>query len=142
VVDNWGSQSFSYDGHGNRMGAGYGYYSGTLRLQQTTGGGTRNFGYDPNGNMTQVNSDTYAYTLDNQLTTSTVQGTTTNYLYDADGWRAQMATPTTASYFLRGLHGELLSEMRNPASSPKSTRDYIYAGSRLLAVVTVDGTAQ
>jgi YD repeat-containing protein len=142
VVDNWGSQSFAYDAHGNRIGDGYAYYPGTLRLQQTTGGLTRNFSYDLNGNLKQVNNDTYTYTLDSQLTTSTVQGTTTNYLYDADGWRARMATPTTTSYFLRGPHGELLSEMRNPGGASPSMRDYVYAGSRLLAVITIDGQAR
>jgi hypothetical protein len=85
---------------------------------------------------------TYTYTLDNQLAHSTASNVSSDYLYDADGWRAKMVlTPGATSYFLRGPHGELLSEMRNPESSPKSMKDYIYAGSRLIAVVNVDGTA-
>ena len=99
------------------------------------------FGYDANGNMAPSNNDTFVYTPDNQIETATVQGSAATYTYDADGWRAKTVTPGATSYTLRGSHGELLTESRNPGAASPSTRDYIYAGTRLLSVITVDGTA-
>jgi YD repeat-containing protein len=137
---NWPAQTFSYDFHGNRTGTSYDYDAAKLRLLRRD---NLNFTYDNNGNMKSSNNDTYSFTPDNLLDSSNVQNTLTSYVYDADGWREKMTvTGGTTSYFLRGAHGELLSEMRNPESSPKSMRDYVYAGSRLLAVITVDGDAK
>jgi hypothetical protein len=134
----WGSITYPYDPHGNRQGGGAVYDPTTLRLLQANG---RTFGYYNSGNLQTSNTDTFAYSPDNQLETSTVGGVTTTYVYDADAWREKMTTAGTTSYFLRGANGELLTESRNPGGTSPSTRDYIYAGTRLLSVVTVNGVA-
>jgi hypothetical protein len=64
-------------------------------------------------------------------------GTTTSYLYDADGWRVRKTTSTDTTLYLRGLNGELLTEWKNPGST-RHTKEYIYAGSRLLAAIDRD----
>jgi uncharacterized protein RhaS with RHS repeats len=139
-VPNWGSANYTYDAHGNRIGGSLGYFSGKLQLQSQNG---VSFSYDPNGNMNGSSGATYTYTLDNQLSHSTASNVSSDYLYDADGWRAKMVlTPGATSYFLRGPRGELLSEMRNPGAASPSMRDYVYSGSRLLAVIIVPDQAR
>jgi YD repeat-containing protein len=129
----YGGVTYAYDAHGNRTN-GYTYVPGTLRLQTAPSG---SFGYDNNGNMTSAPNATFTYTPDNMLqTASTTRGTAT-YKYDADGWRAKKESSDGVSFFLRGLHGELLTEFHNPNTSGATIRDYVYAGSRLLGVVTV-----
>jgi YD repeat-containing protein len=134
----WGTATYGYDVHGNRLGGGAVYDTTKLRLLQTNG---RTFGYSNNGNLQTSNADTFGYSPDNHLETSNVGGATTTYVYDADAWREKMTTAGTTSYFLRGANGELLTESRNPGGASPSTRDYIYAGTRLLSVVTVNGVA-
>jgi YD repeat-containing protein len=132
------SQTFAYDAHGNRQDAGgttYAYYGGNpFRLWQVNG--VFNLTYDDNGNVTGGTFGTYQYTPDNLVRTSTVGGTTVDFAYDRDAWRVRRAPsggPT--QYFLRGPNGQLLTEWTN--TSPTATvRDYVYAGRRLLAVVT------
>jgi hypothetical protein len=87
------------------------------------------------------NTNTLMYSRDNHLETWIIGPTTTNFVYEADSWREKMTTSGTTSCFLRGANGELLTESRNPGGASPSMRDYIYAGTRPLSVVTVDGTA-
>src|SRR5262249_49700093 len=96
---------------------------------------------DANGNPISGATGTFTYTPDNKMAASTTQGATISYAYDGDGLRAKEIAAGTTSYFLRGPKGELLTESRNPGGTSQSTRDYIYAGTRLLSVVTTDGTA-
>jgi hypothetical protein len=58
-----------------------------------------------------------------------------DYGYDADGWRIKEKTSTDTKYFMRGLHGELLTEVANPGTASVALKDYVYAGQRLLAVI-------
>lgn len=129
----YGPITYGYDAHGNQQGANFGYDPAN-RFRLTSYGGLP-MGYDHNGNMTTRSADTFAYTPDNLVKTATVNGVATNYAYDADAWRVKKAVagqPTT--YYVRGPNGQLLMEWTN--SSPTATvREYIYAGSRLIAVI-------
>jgi len=59
-----------------------------------------------------------------------------SYAYDADMWRVKkQITGSATTCYLRDPGGRLLTEWQN--SSPNATvKDYIYAGSRLIAVHT------
>jgi hypothetical protein len=131
------SASWSYDIHGNRTNANgttYTYYPGKLRLWTQN---TDTYTYDNNGNLLTGTTPgrTFAYTAWNRVASATMGGTTTNYRYDADDWRVKKSSGTTKTYFLRGLNGELLTEWKNPGTNGE-TRDYVYAGSRLVSAIT------
>ena len=71
----------------------------------------------------------------NLLQSSTAAGTIVNFGYDADDWRIKKSVQNGAtSYFMRGPNGQLLTEWLNTNPNAE-VRDYIYAGSRLIAVV-------
>jgi YD repeat-containing protein len=125
--------TYDYDAHGNRVAGGLVYDSGNpFRLQSVS---ELNMTYDSNGNLRTAPQAEYWYTPANLMEKATVGGTTTRFLYDADAWRLKKAVDGEApQYFLRGAAGQLLTEWTN--NSPNaSVRDYIYAGSRLIAVV-------
>jgi hypothetical protein len=131
------SAAWAYDIHGNRTNANgttYTYYPGKLRLWTQN---TDTYTYDNNGNLLSGTTPgrTFTYTPGNRVATATMGGTTTNYRYDADDWRVKKGSGTTTTYFLRGLNGELLTEWKNPGTNGE-TRDYIYAGSRLVSAIT------
>ena len=70
------------------------------------------------------------------MNTSTVGGVATSYLYDADGLRTRKVAQTKTSFYLHGPGNEILSELErtsDPTLLP--VRDYVYAGSRLIASV-------
>jgi hypothetical protein len=68
------------------------------------------------------------------LHSSTVAGVSATYGYDADSWRLKKAiSGGVTAYYMRGPDGQLLSEFDNLSPTPQET-DYIYAGSRLIAV--------
>jgi len=132
----WGTSSYPYDVHGNRQtanGTSYTYDAHLWLVQQ----GTATFWYDANGNMTSGPNATYTYTPEDWLATATNGGTTTSYVYDADGWRARKISGPDTTLYLRGLHGELLTEWKNPGPTGH-TKEYVYAGSRLLAAIDRD----
>jgi YD repeat-containing protein len=86
--------------------------------------------------MTADGVGTYTYNARNQMETATVSGGVSTYKYDADEWRVTKTTPDgTKTYYLRGPNGQLLSELTVTAGGTESRREYIYAGSRLIAVV-------
>ncbi len=108
------------------------YNPATLRLASRNG---EAFNYDPNGNMIAGLQGTYTYDGHNQMRTATVGTATTSYDYDADQWRVRKVSGSTTTYFLRDPNGRVLTEMTVEGATPPKFRDYIYAGSRLLAVV-------
>ena len=103
----------------------------TLRLAAQNG---EPFGYDANGNLTTSARSTYAYTPENWLAASVNSGNAVAYLYDGDGWRARKSATGDTTYYLRGPSGELLTEWHDLGSSARA-RDYVYAGTRLIAAV-------
>jgi len=147
----WGAGgSFSYDSQGNRKTSSIGgrsltfAYDGQSRL--TGYAGSENFGgfqYDGNGNTLQDNVGSYSYTRRNQIETATVPGTagdvTTTYRYDGDDLRTMKIGPDAVRYYVHGPGGTLLSEMQQAdpfdPSKIESVRDYVYAGTRLVAAI-------
>jgi YD repeat-containing protein len=127
-------ETFEYDAHGNRIGGQYDYWDNTNRLRRFD---IHSFTYDGNGNLKTVDGNiAMNYTPDNAMSDITVGGVKTEYVYDSDMWRALKAGPGSATHFLRGAGGELLTELTDTGTGLLEARDYVYAGSRVLAVVT------
>jgi YD repeat-containing protein len=125
---------YGYDAHGNRVSDGtqtYAYDPGTFHLVSR---GSFSYSYDSNGNLKTAGGALFDYTPDNMLASArNAGGPSTTYAYDGDGWRIVRSANGVDTYFLRGAHGELLAEWSSQASS--NVRDYIYAGTRLLASI-------
>ena len=138
-----GTQSvFEYDAHGNRQTSSTGAYTyipgKPFHLQTAAGMPAGAMEYDNNGNLKAGPGVTLTYTPDNLMKTSNANSVLTTFSYDADQWRAyKLLNSGEKSFFVRGLNGQLLSEMTNKVPATPSSgeaRDYIYAGSRLIAV--------
>ena len=131
----FGPSTYAYDAHGNRTTAGgttYTYEPGTLRLSSQ---GVATFTYDNAGNLLSAPGKAFTYTPDHLLASVTGASATT-YRYDADQWRIKTAVAGESPiYFLRGPSGQLLTEWRAVSGAPE-LKDYILAGSRLIAAVT------
>ena len=132
----YGNIGYTYDDHGNMktQGADTFIYNAELRLHTRNG---QPVTYDLNGNITSGlrGSDTYEYNADNQMKAATVGTATTTFKYDPDQWRVKKVSGSVTTYYLRDAGGRLLTEMTVDGSNPPTYRDYIYAGSRLIAVV-------
>jgi len=131
----YGSIVYQYNVHGNRTTANataYTYQSTTLRLSSQ--GGT-SFTYDPNGNTLTAGGATYTYTPTNMVATAQVAGNTSGYLYDGQDQRIQTTIGGSSTYSVRSGNGQLLTELQHPEADGM-WRDYIYAGSHLVASVT------
>ena len=134
----WGSGTYTYDALGNRksssVGTGatsYSYQPGTLRL---TAVGSESFTYYNDGSLATRPGASFAYTADKLLKTATTGSGTTNYRYDGDGMRVARYGPNGTSYFTHGPGGQILSEFDLSCSGQlRSVRDYVYAGTRLVA---------
>ena len=135
AIGPYGSLTYPYDAHGNRQTAPGGqvlqYDPGTLRLMQQ---GTETYTYDANGNLGTAPNRVYSYNPFNMLVTATVFGAQTQYAYDADDLRFSKISPDGSTLYFRGLNDELLTEWRNPGPNGE-IRDYVYAGTRPIAVV-------
>jgi hypothetical protein len=135
--------AYTYDAHGNRQTANaltYGYAPGNpFRLQQV---GSVALTYDPNGNLDAAGGHSYSYTPDNLMRQAAVSGTTTQYVYDVDAWRLKKAVGGgTTAYYVRGPNGQLLTEWVN-ASPAAALKEYVYAGGRLIGVVSTTAPAK
>jgi YD repeat-containing protein len=134
------AMTLDYDPHGNRKDAGgatYSYIGNTFRLGTMNG---TTMEYDANGNLRSGPGVTLDYTPDNLLKESTAGGKIASFSYDADQWRTYKFVQDTVqgtavkSFFVRGPGGQLLSEWTNTGPTTAEVKDYIYAGSRLIAV--------
>jgi YD repeat-containing protein len=128
----YGYNTFTYDAHGNRQDDMVYNQQNPFRLESFNG---LSVTYDNNGNLTLGPGVQYDYVRGSVLERAVVNGTATHYRYDADDWRVKKdVTGGATTYFVRGPNGQLLTEWRN--SSPNAeVRDFIYAGSRLIAVI-------
>jgi YD repeat-containing protein len=130
----YGNIAYTYDAHGNMQTMGTDvltYDATTLRLAARNG---QAVGYDLSGNIIGGLQGAFAYNAHNQMSSATVGGQTTSYAYDPEQWRVLKTSGSTTTYYLRDPAGQLLTEVGVSGSST-TFRDYIYAGSRLLAVV-------
>jgi YD repeat-containing protein len=135
------SMTFAYDAHGNRQTTAtgtYTYYAGKPFHLKTASGIPGDMNYDGNGNLVSGPGVTLEYTPENMLKKSTAAGVVALFSYDVDQWRAYKFNQTTGvkSFHVRGVGNQLLSEWTNVTGSTAEVRDYIYAGSRLVAVQT------
>jgi YD repeat-containing protein len=139
----WGNLAFTYDAIGNRktktrLGQTVTYgYDGDNRLQSVTAPEPATFGYDANGNTTSDGVGGYTFNADNMIATATVNGTVTSYAYDADGLRKLKRGGGVSHYYVHGPGNQILTELERGASphAPLLPRDYVYAGTRLVASV-------
>jgi YD repeat-containing protein len=135
----WGFGRYTYDALGNRERSTVGgttvfdYADTTLRL---TSAGAQSFLYDANGNMTSDGARTFDYTRENMPVTVTQGATVTTYGYDGDNQRTRKVGPDGTHFYFHGPGGQLISEMVQVGSeTPRRVREYVFAGSRLLASV-------
>ncbi|MFZ3213424.1 MAG: RHS repeat-associated core domain-containing protein [Terriglobales bacterium] len=122
---------FVYDRYGNRTNenllAGTGP-SGMWTPDPTTNRLPAPYGYDAAGNMTNDSFNTYAFDAVNRIGQVTSNGAT--YSYDGNGLRVQRTSSgTTTTYVFSGT--KVIAEYAGGALS----KEYIYAGSQLLATV-------
>ncbi len=115
----YGDKSYSYDEVGNRLSLitdtngnsqakSYSYNSNSHRLQTMSGG--RNFLYDAVGNTTDNGLAGFAYNDKNRMASSTKNGTTTNYQYNALGQRVRKTNAADETHYIFDLEGRLISE--------------------------------
>jgi YD repeat-containing protein len=140
--------TFAYDSRGNRLSstlggpATFSYHGPSDRLQTVNRAGVvESLSYDGYGNLVgrQVGSEppeAFTYTPDHMLETATVGGLLTRYRYDGDGSRvAKEEAGGGLRFYIHGPGGQLLSELRECATSIEPVRDSIQAGGRLIAFV-------
>jgi len=145
AVGPWGTATYVYDAHGNRLKAGNVTYSydpaNRFRMKSD---GIFTLGYDTNGNVISAPQTIYTYTPENRLASAKVGSATVRFAYDAEDWRVKKAVDKGEThYFMRAPNGALLTDWWNNATSSQAeVRDYIYAGSRLLAVVKTTRAAK
>ena len=112
------------------------YQSGRIG-SRTQGSTTENFQYDGRGNTTgdALNSQPYTYSSRDMMLTSTIAGQTTSYTYDGDQNRLSKTKNGVTTLYLRGPGGTVLSEGERVGANVAWKRNYIYAGSRLVASI-------
>ncbi|MGB0033849.1 MAG: hypothetical protein WBP79_00045, partial [Candidatus Acidiferrales bacterium] len=92
------------------------------------------YGYDSSGNMIADGVNTLVYDAENRATSSTSNGITSTYAYDGNGLRVKkISSGTTTVYLFSGA--KVIAEYVNGAAPAAPTREYIYAGSQLLATI-------
>lgn len=133
---------WGYDRFGNRVmqnlaaGEGSFAYSGSITVSESTNRITTiGFAYDAVGNMIDDDLHTYVYDEENRITKVDYnpqnQTQAALYAYDGGGLRVKkVAGSTTTVYVFSGT--KPIAEYENGAL----TKEYVYAGSQLLATVT------
>ena len=131
----YGPITMAYDAHGNAQLPNLTYEPANPFRLKTVGGAQVT--YDANGSLATGPNVTYTYAPGNRLASVTAGTTTTQYKYDADDWRLKKDVQGgEVHYYVRGPNGALLEDWWNNRPDGKAeVRDYIYAGSRLIAVV-------
>jgi YD repeat-containing protein len=141
----FGEPEFGYDAKGNRThkqigGArtDYTYDLGSQLLVSAEGAENDDFTYDANGNVVENAAGSYTYTPTNMLATASPPSgsPTTSYLYDGDDLRKAKITPAGITYYAHGQGGQLLGEDKATAGALSPVRDYVMAGTRMIAEVT------
>lgn len=139
----YGQLSFGHDDLGNRLskvvgGAAttYHYDLSTNYLTSASGQEADHFDYDGNGNLQKTDTLRFTYAPTNQVATAVAGPTGATYRYDGDLRRLVRTVGQDTTYTIRGASEETLSEFKRVgAGAPLPARDYIYAGTRILASV-------
>ncbi|QDT57272.1 tRNA(Glu)-specific nuclease WapA precursor [Caulifigura coniformis] len=97
--------------------------------------------YDSKGNLTQdTTGRTYAWSIGNQLTSTTLSGTTVSYAYDALDRRIGRTTSGTTTHYVS--NGDIvLAEYTSGTAASNSLRKYINASYVDEPVLLIDRTA-
>lgn len=142
------SYSYSYDASGNRtvQAVGASNYIASIaptsnQVQQVLGtqGTTTTFGYDGAGNMLSDSNASYTYSARGRMSSSSVGGALTSYLYNGLDQRVSKSgslVPTGVAYYVYDEAGQLLGEY-NASSQP--LYETVYLGTTPVAVTTGGG---
>ena len=138
-------QSTAYDAFGNITSiatagsqALLGIDALTNRLQSVPGA---TFAYDDFGNMEQWKSRGFSYDAYDMVVASALGDQVRQYVYGPDNKRIATVNPETGDrqWTLRNAHGKVLSEYDESDGALTWRRDYLYAGSQLIAAYHPDG---
>jgi len=147
----WGL-SETYDLYGNRsiQGTSSGCTGITCPTNSVTINAATNrisgspYAYDLGGNMTNDGQNTIVYDGENRAVSATVTGSSSGtYTYDGNSLRVQKVsvvsgTTITTAYIISG--SKVIAEYDNGALPAAPTREYVYAGTALLAKIDTSGT--
>ncbi|MGH9463692.1 MAG: discoidin domain-containing protein [Vicinamibacteria bacterium] len=136
----WGSGEFTYDPLGNMrtktVAGQHSVYTYDTSMQRLTSVSSPNesFTYGGNGNLIRDGQGAYTYTPENMLRTATIGSEVTRYDYDGDNLRKKKTRASETQYYVHGPGDRMLSEFEIGCDGVLGPlRDYIYAGSRLVA---------
>ena len=139
----WGL-SWSYDRYGNRTGqsitsgcvAPMTCPTNSLTFSPSAGALTNRpdgYSFDANGNMTNDGANTLTYDAENH----SVSAAGTAYVYDGNGLRVRKCAPDctspTSSTLYIFFDSKVIAEYDNGAAVASPSREYVYAGSGLIA---------
>lgn len=138
----WGLQ-WSYDQYGNRLSQSVTLGSGpsnSISVNPATNRiNTAPYAYDASGNLTNDALNAMTYDAEDHVVANVQGGATSAYTYDGNGLRVEKtASGTTTVYIFSG--SKVVDEYDNGAAVTAPTREYIYAGSQLLATISGGAT--
>jgi RHS repeat-associated protein len=134
----WGL-SWVYDRYGNRLNqtltAGSGY-QGSFTVDPTTNHITGSpYAYDLSGNMTNDGLNALVYDGENRVTSSGGALGSGSYAYDGNSLRvSKSASGATTVYIFSG--SKVVAEYASGAAPSSPSKEYIYAGTQLLATIS------
>src|SRR6266403_1726835 len=93
------------------------------------------YAYDLAGNMTNDGSNTLTYDAENRVTNSANGGSAGAYVFDGNSLRVQKTVSgATTIYIFSG--SKAIAEYASGAAPSSPSKEYLYAGSQLLATLT------
>ena len=100
--------------------------------------------YDASGNMTNDGQNTLAYDGENRATSATNSSSGGAYVYDGKGLRVEKCvpnctSPTTTTVYIFSSH-KVIAEYDNGAAPTSPSREYIYAGGKLVSKIASSAT--
>ena len=134
------TQNFGYDRWGNRTvscspcqpgvtGDVFTIDAATNRITAKNGTGMT---YDSAGNQTYDATGNRWFDGENRMHKATQGGTTSHYVYDADGKRVRRIIGSTETWMIYGVDGELVGEYAAAASASSPQKEYGYRSGQLL----------
>ncbi len=139
------TQSFGYDRWGNRTVScspcQTGVTDDAFTIDTATNRITAKNGYamtyDAAGNQTYDVAGNRWYDGENRMHKATQGGTTSHYVYDADGKRVRRIVGSTETWMIYGIDGELVAEYGANGAAGSPQKEYGYRGGQMLIVAQV-----
>lgn len=136
------TQNFGYDRWGNRTVSCSpcqpGVTGDTFTVDAATNRITAKNGYamtyDAAGNQTYDVAGNRWFDGENRMYKATQGGTTSHYLYDADGKRVRRIVGATETWMVYGMDGELVAEYVANGAAGSPQKEYGYRGGQMLIV--------